>query len=116
MQLTVQSIKWRLSGGRRKSEGIVEVGIADTWGTVCIDHWEMHAAKLICRSLGYKTALASVKNVPSRSKFVVRDRLNFVNQVRCSGKEADIRECDIVWENGQCQGERDSYAGVVCSG
>ena len=114
--LTVQNLKWQLSGGRRKGEGIVEVGIAGNWGAVCIDQWEMHAARLICKSLGYQTALAAVKNVPSRSKFAVRDRLHFVNQVHCSGKETDISDCDIVWEAGQCQGGRDTYAGVVCSG
>ena len=114
--LSVENVKWQLNGGRREGEGIVEVGIGGTWGAICIDHWEMHAAKLICRSLGYQTALASVKNIPIRTKFVVRDRLHFVNQVRCSGRETSISECDIVWETGQCHGERDTYAGVVCSG
>lgn len=114
--LTIQNVKLQLNGGRRKGEGIVEVGIGSAWGAVCIDHWEMHAAKLICKSLGYKTALASVKNEPLRNKFAARDLLHFVNHFRCSGKETSIDECDLLWETGQCQGEPDAYAGVVCSG
>ena len=114
--LTVQNLKLQLNGGRRKGEGIVEVGIGNTWGAVCIDHWEMHTARLICKRLGYQTALASVKNIPLRTKFATRDLIHFVNRFHCSGEETSINECELVWETGQCQGGKDAYAGVVCSG
>ena len=43
----------RLTGGRKSSEGYVEVCMGGAWGTVCDDHWDNRDAGVICSMLGF---------------------------------------------------------------
>ena len=47
----------QLAGGSGPHEGRVEVVFASTWGTVCGHDWDLRDALVVCRQLGYYTAL-----------------------------------------------------------
>lgn len=52
-------IQLRLAGDKRKhNEGRVEVFYNGEWGTVCDDDFNIHAAQVVCRELGYVEAVS----------------------------------------------------------
>ena len=43
----------RLVGGRRATEGYVELCMDGSWGTLCDQHFDSRDAGVICHMLGY---------------------------------------------------------------
>ena len=50
-------VQIRLRGGNKPSEGRIEVLYNKEWGTICDDDWNINAASVVCRMLGFDGAL-----------------------------------------------------------
>ncbi|KAM7399399.1 hypothetical protein PAMP_018672 [Pampus punctatissimus] len=91
--------------------GRVEIFIRGEWGTVCDDLFTSKAGTVVCRQLGFTTALAVMKRaVLGRADSSVRILLD---DVVCEGGERSLLECkrSIVGKHN-CSHEED--VGVIC--
>ena len=103
--------------GSTAREGYVEgLGFNGTWGGICDDFFDINDADVICRMLGFPSAITALGSstamnlygtAPSGDNFVL-DELN------CHGNEDSVFDCPHNGEwNEDC--ERDEIAGVRCS-
>ena len=91
-------------------QGRVEVFFNGAWGTVCDNEWDLQDAGVVCRQLGYGTALMAVKS----AAFGRGQGKIWMNSVRCTGDESSFQHCaHNGLGKGNCSHSDD--AGVVCS-
>ncbi|XP_062845269.1 scavenger receptor cysteine-rich domain-containing group B protein [Trichomycterus rosablanca] len=99
----------RLSGGRHRCEGRVEL-YQHGWGTVCDDAWDLPDAQVVCRLLGCGDAVAA----RGESFFGPGVGTIVMDNVKCTGTEASLQQCShIPWNVHNCDHSED--AGVTCS-
>nr|XP_018903702.1 PREDICTED: uncharacterized protein LOC109034806 [Bemisia tabaci] len=106
----------RLAGGKSRNEGRIEVKALGEWGVVCDDSFNLMAATVACKELGFPLGAAEVKtnsffqpaNVTSQ-----KPPLYLMDDVRCAGNESSISKCSFNgWGTHDCGPEE--VAGVVC--
>ena len=98
----------RLVGGSGPHAGRVEVNHNGVWGTVCDDIWDLQDAMVVCRQLGYGTAVSALAAYGGGSGPIWYDDL------RCSGHEDNLTQCGhrgLRVHN--CDHSED--AGVICA-
>lgn len=73
------------------NRGRVEIFIRGQWGTVCDDLFTSKAGNVVCRQLGYQTALAVLK----RAAFGEADGSVHIllDDVECEGQERSLLDC-----------------------
>ncbi|XP_069125254.1 neurotrypsin-like isoform X1 [Argopecten irradians] len=77
---------FRLVDGQGPWEGRLEVKYADIWGTVCDDGFDIMAADIVCRDLGYEGAR-------SLKKFGNGHGQIWLDEVNCVGNEISSTKC-----------------------
>ena len=109
-ELNAEAGTVRLVHGSGRHEGRVEIVFAGTWGTVCDWSWDLLDAIVVCRQLGYYTALSAPVGAFGEGTGPI-----WLYEVWCSGNEANLTQCRSSHVTQQyCTHSRD--AGVVCSG
>ena len=99
-----------LIGGNWPGEGRVEIYYNDTWGTVCDDSWDINDARVVCRQLGYSSAVSA----PQNARFGQGSGKIWLDDVQCQGDESSIVNCRrSPWGVHNC-GHRED-ASVICS-
>lgn len=97
------------------NQGHVEVLFNGVWGRICRFHssWDLQAAHIVCRQLGYPQALQDAFNPE-----VLRDSGGIgVTNLRCIGNETEISQCNSRapgWGmTARCNS--DDQAGLICA-
>lgn len=89
--------------------GRVEVFYGGVWGTVCTNGWTPLDATVVCKQLGYDSAIATVT-----SNFGPGDGIIWMENVRCSGNESKLSDCPFNgWGVSSCNHSQD--VGVTCN-
>ena len=92
-------------------EGRVEVYYNGEWGTVCDDIWNLLSATVVCRQLGYTTAI----RISVTAEFGLGTGQIWLDNVNCRGTESMLSSCTAnSWGVHNCDHRDD--AGVVCAG
>uniref|UniRef100_A0A673APC4 Lysyl oxidase homolog n=1 Tax=Sphaeramia orbicularis TaxID=375764 RepID=A0A673APC4_9TELE len=99
----------RLRGGAMIGEGRVEVLKNGEWGTVCDDNWNIRAATVVCRELGF----GSAKEALTGARMGQGIGPVHMNEVECSGFEKSLTECYFNRDALGCSHEED--AAVKCN-
>ncbi|XP_013420619.1 MAM and LDL-receptor class A domain-containing protein 2 [Lingula anatina] len=86
---SVSSRSVRLVSGLYAYEGRVEVFYRGQWGTVCDDGWNLDAARVVCRWLGYPDAIAAYGS----ARFGAGVGTIWLDDVSCAGEENSLWEC-----------------------
>ncbi|CAB4038695.1 deleted in malignant brain tumors 1 -like, partial [Paramuricea clavata] len=89
--------------------GRVEVFYNGRWGTVCDDGWDINDATVVCRQLGFISAVKALQgsNVPDGTGQI------WLDDVSCTGHEQNLINCSHKgWGDYNCAHSED--AGVEC--
>ncbi|XP_071959278.1 scavenger receptor cysteine-rich domain-containing protein DMBT1-like isoform X1 [Antedon mediterranea] len=99
----------QLVGGVNSGEGRVEYYYNHAWGTVCDDNWERVDANVVCKELGFGSAVEAT----THATFGAGSGRIHLNDVDCSGMETNLAACDhSEWGQHNCNHNED--AGVRC--
>ncbi|KAJ8027177.1 Deleted in malignant brain tumors 1 protein [Holothuria leucospilota] len=79
----------RLTGGSTSAEGRVEISIQGEWGTICYKNWDINDAKVVCRQLGFQSAV----DATAGDVFGEGSGRIWLDDVQCTGNEETISDC-----------------------
>ena len=69
--------------------GRVEVFYQGKWGKICRNEWDINDAKVVCRQLGFQSALAEFIGMDTKDETIPVAMSN----VACTGQESFLASC-----------------------
>ena len=97
--LLLKVLDVRLAGTPISNAGRVEVLYAGVWGTITGWNWDINAAHVVCRQLGYPGAIS----FGTSNQFGIGNGPTWFQNVRCLGNESSFEKCSrdtIGYPNG----------------
>jgi hypothetical protein len=108
----------RLNDGSSHNNGRLEVLHNDEWGSVCDDNFGSNDAAVVCRQLGYLTALSyqhSYTNYHYMRYYSNPPSRIWMDNVHCNGGESSFTLCaHNGWGSHNCGHSEDIW--ITCSG
>ena len=99
-----------LVDGSSNAEGRVEVLHNGVWSRVCAQHWDVNDGHVVCRMLGYRSAI----QVKCCATYGQGTGPIWLSKLNCSGEESSLINCrSSAWGVNNCRHSQD--AGVTCS-
>ncbi|KAH9508827.1 hypothetical protein Btru_050157 [Bulinus truncatus] len=102
----------RMGGQGDATTGRIEIFANGQWGTICDDHWDDNAAKVVCHMMGFSRDYAKATGQSSQGNSF---GLISLDEVNCTGTEGHIVDCGVGpqnWAVHDCSHKDD--AGVNC--
>ena len=99
--------------GSSTHEGRVEVKHNGEWGTICDDVWDIDDANVVCKSMGYLSAINSTTNAyfPKSTE----TRTIMLDDLQCTGGETNLAYCPHNgYKKHNCDPDHSEDAGVIC--
>ncbi|XP_044167184.1 lysyl oxidase homolog 2-like [Acropora millepora] len=78
--------------------GRVEVFYQGKWGKICRDEWDINDVKVVCRQLGFETAIAEFLGMDTKDENIFVAMSN----VACTGQESVLASCKRKDGNIRC--------------
>ena len=99
----------RLVDGVGPHDGRVEIFRFGQWGTVNFASWDLFDAIVVCRQLGYPTAVAT-------KAYRCGNTTNWLSSVQCTGLESNLTQCRSSHQFLYSCTLYYGSAGVICAG
>ena len=104
----------RLVEGPGNNTGFVELNFLGQWVPICPNFWDILDASVVCRELGYLTAVSAT--VQRRYNYWYYYRRITTYTYSCTGDESTLKQCSTSYER-RCNYYYYSYSAFVnCSG
>lgn len=99
----------------RTNCGLVQVKAYDQWGYVCENSFDMAAASVLCRELGFGLGAAEIRTstMSLADANVSLHNAYMMDGLKCNGTEKALKDCEFMgWGIHNCSDRH--IAGVVC--
>ena len=98
LYVSLFTVTVRLAGINVNYTGRVEVLYKGKWGKICGDKWDMNDAKVVCRQLGFRSALAEFIGIDIKGENVSIAMSNLA----CKGDESAWEYCSPTAGDDNC--------------
>ena len=86
--------------------GRVEVFYQGKWGKICRDEWDINDVKVVCRQLGFQSAVTDFIGINT-----IDHTISVVmSNVACTGRESVLASCKRLDANHFCAGIKEAQA------
>lgn len=96
----------QLTDGPGHCQGRLEMLHKGQWSAVCKAGWNLQASKVVCRQLGCGRALLTRRHC---NKITQGKGPIWMNQMLCSGKEANLQDCPFRPLEKNCTHDKDTW-------